>query len=92
MAELDGVWTVERVSGLLPPLVGVEKRISGSVGESRFRRLPGVPFVVEGLALRYRRPFSGFVDFLEPDGSAYLGRATFRGRDLGRFRMRPIDR
>jgi hypothetical protein len=51
----------------------------------------GLPFAVEGLALRYRGPLAGFVDYLEPDGTAYHGRATFRGRELGRFRMRPIE-
>ena len=29
MSELDGEWEVERVSGLLPPLVGVRKEIDG---------------------------------------------------------------
>ena len=92
VAELDGVWNVERTAGLLPPMIGVRKRILGSSGETRLGSLPGVPFTVDGLALRYRGPFSGFVDFLEPDGPAtYDGRATFRGRELGRFRMRPID-
>ena len=90
MAELDGVWKVERLSGLLPPTIGTTKRIAGSSGETRLGSLPGVPFAVEGFALRYRGPFSGFVDFLEPDGPAvYAGRATFRGREFGRFRMYP---
>jgi hypothetical protein len=87
VADLDGVWTVERVTGLLPPMLGVSKRISGSSGETRLGRLPGVPFEVEGLVLRYRRPFASLVDILEPDGSGYLGRTMFRGRQLGRFRM-----
>jgi hypothetical protein len=85
MGELDGVWNVERVSGLLPPLLGVHKRISGTSGETRLGRLPGVPFDVVGLELRYRPPFSAFVDELEPAGDHYLGRATFRGREFGRF-------
>ncbi len=91
MADLDGVWKVERVSGLLPPLLGVRKRISGSSGETRVGVLPGAPFAVEGLALRYRWPLSGFVDLLEPHGAAYEGRTVFRGRQLGRFRMHPVD-
>jgi hypothetical protein len=91
VADLDGVWNVERVSGLLPPMIGVRKRISGSSGETRLGVLPGLPFAVEGLALRYRGPFGGFVDYLEPDGTGYEGRATFRGRELGRFSMRPIE-
>jgi hypothetical protein len=90
VTDLDGVWKVERVSGLLPPMIGVRKRISGSSGETQLGTLPGVRFAVEGLTLRYRRPLSGFVDVLEPDGTGYEGRTTFRGRQLGRFRMRPV--
>jgi hypothetical protein len=88
VGELDGVWNVERLSGLLPPLVGVEKRISGTRGETRVGPLPGIPFDVEGLTLRYRKPLEGFVDELEPDGTGYLGRATFRGREFGRFALK----
>jgi hypothetical protein len=86
--ELDGVWNVERRGGLLPPLVGVEKRIEGSRGQTRVGSLVGVPFDVDGLSLRYRAPFRGFVDELEPDGDGYRGRATFRGRQFGRFALR----
>ena len=88
MPELDGVWNVERRGGLLPPLVGVEKRIEGSRGQTRVGSLVGVPFDVDGLSLRYRAPFRGFVDELEPDGDGYRGRATFRGRQFGRFALR----
>jgi ferritin-like metal-binding protein YciE len=91
MAELDGTWSVERVSGALPPMVGVRKRIAGSTGETKVGRLPGVAFVVEGLALRYRGPLEGLVDHLEPDADGYRGRSVYRGRELGRFRMRPIE-
>ena len=91
MAELDGTWSVERLSGVLPPMLGVRKRIAGSTGETKVGLLPGVPFVVEGLSLRYRLPLSGLVDHLEPDGDGYGGRAVYRGRELGRFRMRPIE-
>ncbi len=87
VADLDGVWKVERTGGLLPPLLGVEKRIAGARGETRLRGLPGVPFAVEGLTLRYRAPLSGFVDVLEPDTGGFRGRATFKGREYGRFRM-----
>ena len=88
MSELDGTWNVERLSGLLPPLVGVQKRIEGTTGETKVGPLPGAPFDVVGLSLRYRAPFSGFVDELEPDGDGYLGTATFRGRRFGRFALR----
>jgi ferritin-like metal-binding protein YciE len=90
MSELDGVWSVQRLAGLLPPLVGVRKRIRGTSGETTFGPLPGVPFDVVGRSLRYRAPFVGFVDELEPDGDGYRGRATFRGRTFGRFALQPI--
>jgi hypothetical protein len=85
--ELDGVWKVERVGGLLPPLLGMTKHIQGTAGETRVGFSPGVPFDVVGLSLRYRAPFRSFVDELEPSGDGYLGRATFRGRVFGRFAL-----
>jgi len=90
MADLDGSWKVERVGGLLPPLPGVTKHISGRRGETRIGRLPGVPFVVDGLCLRYRAPFVWFVDELEPAAAGFFGRATFRGREFGTFRLLPL--
>ena len=90
MSELDGVWSVQRVSGFLPPMLGLRKRIGGDRGETTLGGLPGVPFVVEGLTLRYRSPLDGFVDFLEPDGEGFRGRATFRGREYGRFLLRRV--
>jgi hypothetical protein len=90
VGELDGAWNVRRLGGLLPPMVGVHKVIDGGKGETRVGRLVGVPFDVVGLSLRYRAPFRGFVDELEPDGDRYLGRATFRGRAFGRFALERI--
>jgi hypothetical protein len=87
MAELDGVWNVTRLGGLLPPLVGVRKHIEGVRGETTIGRLPGAPFDIVGLSLRYRGAFRGFVDELEPHADGYLGRATFRRREFGRFAM-----
>ena len=93
MSELDGTWNVRRLGGLLPPLVGVQKRIHGARGETAIGPLPGMPFDVIGLSLRYRAPFRGFVDELVPDGDRYLGRATFRGHAFGRFALeRKTDR
>jgi hypothetical protein len=93
MARLDGTWSVERVGGLLPPMPGVRKTIRGARGETRVGPLP-VRFDVHGLELRYRPPFSAFVDILEPDGDgaadAFSGTATFAGRHFGRFRMRRV--
>ncbi len=86
MGELDGTWSVQRLSGALPPMVGVRKRISGRRGRTLAGPLP-LPFDVDGRSLRYRFP-PGLVDYLEPDGDgSFRGRATLFGRELGRFRM-----
>jgi ferritin-like metal-binding protein YciE len=90
--DVEGDWRVERAGSLLPPMIGVWKRIRGDRGETWVGPLPGWPFRVEQrgerVALIYRAPFSGFVDELEAaaDGS-YVGRFTLGGRELGRFRM-----
>jgi ferritin-like metal-binding protein YciE len=84
--ELDGVWKVERISGALPPLYGVRKRIRGRRGETLFGRVP-VRFAVVGNELRYRPPLLGLVDELTPDGDGFGGRAMLFGVELGRFRM-----
>jgi hypothetical protein len=87
MRDLDGEWNVRRVSGVLPPLYGVRKRIDGLKGVT----LPPVPvplpFDVAGHELRYRGLLSGLVDHLEPDGDGWRGVARYRGRTLGRFAM-----
>jgi len=86
--ELDGEWNVRRTGGLLPPMVGIRKRINGASGATIVgARALGVPFDVVGLELRYRMPFRGFVDVLSPDGERFRGRATFRGREFGRFEL-----
>jgi ferritin-like metal-binding protein YciE len=96
MRSLVGKWKVERMGGLLPPMIGVRKTIRGGAGETRVGPLPVWPFRVkrtfESVDLVYRRSFSTFVDEVrrEPDGS-WLGRMTFLGLELGRFRMTPID-
>ena len=88
MTELDGVWRIERTGGALPPLVGMTKRIHGTRGETHVGPAPGAPFDVVGHELRYRAPFSGLVDVLEPAGDdAFAGRALLFGREVGRFRM-----
>ena len=85
--NLDGVWTVERVSGALPPMTRVRKRIDGSSGTTVVGPLR-MRFEVRGNELRYRAPFVGLVDFVEPEGDGWSGRATWFGREFGRFRMR----
>jgi hypothetical protein len=92
MSQLDGTWRVKRTSGLLPPLVGVSKRIAGTSGSTRIGGVLGVPFDVVGLELRYRWPLSGFVDLLAPDGAGYRGRATLRGHEFARFTLTPTPR
>jgi hypothetical protein len=88
VGELDGVWIVCRTAGLLPPLPGIRKRIAGDRGSTVLGPLPGAPFTVVGSSLRYRPPFSAFVDVLEREtADRYRGRATFRGREFGRFVM-----
>jgi len=91
MADLDGVWAVERTGGVLPPLYGVSKRISGDRGETLVGGRIGVPFQVRGLALHYMGPLSGLVDVLEPEGRDFQGRTRYRGREIGRFVMRRTD-
>jgi ferritin-like metal-binding protein YciE len=92
LGSLEGDWRVERVDGLLPPMVGVRKRIRGGRGETRAGPLLAWPFRVERrqeqFTLVYYPPFSGLVDEVRaaPDGS-WLGRSVLGGRELGRFRM-----
>ena len=92
MGDLDGVWSVQRTGGALPPLVGVVKDIEGGRGWTKVGPLPGAPFDVDGLALRYRGPLAAFVDVLERDGDVYRGHATFMGRQYGTFVMRRKER
>jgi ferritin-like metal-binding protein YciE len=90
MSELDGTWNVRRVSGALPPLAGVRKRISGSAGETIVVAGRGMPFDVRGTELRYRAPFAFLVDVLERDGAGWRGRATAFGRTYGTFELRRV--
>jgi hypothetical protein len=88
---LDGLWDVRRVSGFLPPLAGMRKRIDGPRGRTTVGPLR-VSFDVRGPELHYRAPFQGFVDVLEVvDHDHVRGRATFRGREFARFDLRRIE-
>ncbi|MGH3071906.1 MAG: ferritin-like domain-containing protein [Gaiellaceae bacterium] len=91
MTELDGVWDVHRTGGLLPPLHSVRKRIHGARGRTELGGA-GVPFAVVGNELRYRGALEGFVDVLAPAPDGWTGRALYRGREYGRFRLTPARR
>src|ERR687889_92400 len=93
---LEGLWRVERAGGLLPPMVGVWKRIGGVRGETRVGPLVGWPFDIErrgwGFALVYRPPFSAFVDEVRAGpGDSWVGSSFVGGREFGQFRMRRIE-
>ena len=93
--DLEGAWRVQRTGGLLPPMLGVRKRIEGARGETRVGFLVGWPFDVErhpdGFALIYRFPFSAIVDAIRAaPGGSWVGSSVFGGREFGRFRMRRI--
>jgi ferritin-like metal-binding protein YciE len=47
-----------------------------------------VRFDVRDRELRYRAPFVGLVDALEPDGNGYRGRTRLFGREIGQFELR----
>ena len=85
IAALDGVWRVERISGLLPP-GGVTKQISGGSGSTRILGLPVALFRLQGQTLAYR--LLPIRDELTPktDGS-WEGRGLLLGREL-RFASR----
>ena len=85
MAELDGVWRVERESGLLPPF-GLSKTIQGGAGWTRAAGLPVAPFRVAGCTLVYRGwPVRDELS-ARPDGS-WSGRGVLLGREFCTFRL-----
>lgn len=86
-APLDGHWLVRRTGGLLPPIVGVTKRVDGDRGETRLGPLR-LPFRVDGDELRYAGPLGWVVDRVRPDGEGWSGRTFVLGREIGRFELR----
>ena len=82
---------MRRISGALPPLYKMRKRIHGTRGETVLGPVR-MAFEVRGNELHYRAPFSGLIDVVEPDASGDVcrGRATFRGNDFGTFEMRRV--
>jgi ferritin-like metal-binding protein YciE len=90
VAQLDGVWEVRRRSGVLPPLLGMRKRIHGARGETLLGPIR-MPFDVRGNELHYRAPFSGFVDVVHGEGDVLRGSATFKGTEYALFELRRIQ-
>jgi hypothetical protein len=91
-SDLEGRWRVERLSGILPPMLGVNKEISGARGRTKLGPLPVLPFRVESredcIALAYSPSFSVLIDELTAgSGDSWVGRTTLGGYKLGRFRM-----
>ena len=84
---LEGRWAVRRVAGLIPPMIGVTKHITASSGVTAIARIPIARFDVRGNELRYRPPFRGVVDKLEPAGDQWLGQTLIAGTSIGRFRL-----
>ncbi len=83
---------MERTGGLLPPMVGVWKRIGGARGETRLGPVLRLPLRVERrgsrIFLAYEPPLSALVDEISPGGpDLWRGRATLGGVPFGRFRM-----
>ena len=89
MTSLDGTWDVKRLSGALPPLVAMRKRIGGTRGETVLGPAR-MSFDVRGNELHYHAPFAGFVDVVEGEGDVLQGRATYKGREFGRFELRRV--
>lgn len=95
MIPIEGEWRVDRLSGFLPAMAGVQKRIHAGSGETWIGPLPVWSFRCEpkkeGVALIYRWPFSGLVDEVRPEsGGAWIGRSKLLGVELGTFRMAPM--
>ena len=90
--KLDGVWDVRRISGALPPLYKMRKRIHGTRGQTVMGPMR-MAFEVRGNELHYRTPFNGLVDVLElePSGDVCRGRATLKGNEFGTFEMRRVQ-
>jgi hypothetical protein len=89
VARLDGVWRIERESGVLPPF-GLSKRIFGTSGWTLVAGLPAAYFTVRLHAEDATLDYVGWPvrDELSPreDGS-WSGRGLLLGREFCRFRL-----
>ncbi len=83
--SLEGVWRVERLGGVLPPLP-ITKHIEATSGMTQIGPFR-IPFRVAGTTLRYRPPLQAFADELEASGEGFVGRATVFGQEYARFRL-----
>jgi hypothetical protein len=87
---LDGVWRVERVSGVLPP-VGLSKRIFGDGGWTLLGGVPTSYFRVRARGVgRAELDYVGLpvTDELTPrDDGSWGGRGLMFGREFCRFRL-----
>ena len=83
-SELAGSWRVERVSGVLPPLL--RKRIGTETGWTALGRLPLAPFRVRGGKLDYvLLPVRD--ELVEGEHGEWLGRGLVLGKEFCRFRL-----
>jgi hypothetical protein len=94
--DLSGLWALERVSGLLPPLGLLHKRIEGVRGATRLGTVLRLPFDVRdgrrGPELVYAGPLGIVRDRLEPSGDGgWSGETLVLGVPVGRFRMMPTQ-
>lgn len=88
--DLDGHWTVERESGLLPPL-GLSKRIRGRSGTTRVLGVPVARFTVRGTTLDYA-PLPVRDELVPTSDGAWHGTAYALGARFGTFRLRRASR
>jgi hypothetical protein len=83
-SELVGRWRVERVSGILPPLL--RKRIGSEDGWTAFGGIPLARFRVRGRTLDYA--LWPVRDELTPGAAGeWIGRGLLFGREFCRFRL-----
>ena len=91
LRDLDGLWALARVSGALPPLGLLHKRIDGRRGATHWGPVVRVPFRVrvmgDGAELIYRGPLGVWRDTIVPSAGGWTGEARLLGVRVGRFRM-----
>ena len=90
MADLDGVWRVERVAGVLPPF-GLSKRVFGGSGWTLVGGLPAAHFKVRkeeaGQAVLDYLGWPVRDEVLPLEDGSWEGRGLLLGREFCRFRL-----